>query len=112
LTDLEPLRGCKAIKYLQVNNYPSSINYDYLAIHSLDNLLHLMVDTTDKKEIDFSALARHKECRIAMEAKSRFTISVRTIKSPFSCGYKGRRNTEYSHNAAGFRCLQPYLDIW
>jgi len=54
-TDLEPLRNSRTIKCLIVNDYSSSIQYDYSAIHSLHNLQHLSIHTTDKKEIDFSA---------------------------------------------------------
>src|SRR5262245_42748528 len=53
-TDLEPLRNSRTIRCLVVNDYPPSMQYDYSAIHSLPNLEHLSVNTTDKKEIDFS----------------------------------------------------------
>src|SRR5688572_19187650 len=53
-TDLEPLRNSQTIRCLIVNDYPPSMEYDYSAIHSLKNLQHLSINTTDKKEIDFS----------------------------------------------------------
>ena len=54
-SDLEPLRDSQSIKFLTVNDYPPSETYDYSAIHTLTNLMHLSVYTSDKKEIDFSA---------------------------------------------------------
>jgi Leucine-rich repeat (LRR) protein len=43
------------IKCIIINDYPPLWTYDYSAIHSMHNLTHLSIYTTDKKEIDFSA---------------------------------------------------------
>ena len=69
--DLEPLRDSQTIKFLTVNDYPPSEQYDYSAIHSLSSLVHLSIYTTDKKEIDLSVFRFLKSVALTWRPKAK-----------------------------------------
>ena len=92
--DLEPLRGSQAIKWLTVNDYPHSEQYDYSAIHTLSNLVNLSVYTTDKKEIDFSAFPFLKSTAIMWRPKAKSLFDCIQLKHLFLGSYTGKDLTE------------------
>ena len=69
--DLEPIRNSLSIKCIIVNDYPPSKQYDYSAIHSLRNLERLSVNTTVKKEIDFSVFPLLKSVALTWRPKAK-----------------------------------------
>lgn len=86
-TDLEPLRTSKTMKCLIVNDYPPSMNYDYSAIHSLSSLIHLSVNTADKKEIDFAAFPRLTSVTLRWRPKASSLFRCIQLKDLFLGNY-------------------------
>lgn len=82
-TDLEPLRNSKTIKCLTVNDYPPSMQYDYSAVQTLTNLQHLSINTTDKKEIDFSAFPNLTSVALTWRPKAKSFLAVFSFKDFF-----------------------------
>ena len=93
-TDLEPLRKSKIMKCLIVNDYPPSVQYDYSAIHSLHNLLHLSVNTSDKKEIDFSAFPKITSVTLKWRPKASSLFKCVQLKELFLGSYTDRDLTQ------------------
>lgn len=95
-TDLEPLRNSKTIKCLAVNDYPPSMQYDYSAIQTLANLQHLSINTTDKKEIDFSAFPFLTSVALTWRPKAKSLFSCVQLQRLFLNRYTGQDLTELS----------------
>lgn len=89
-TDLEPLRNLQAIKCLTVNDYPPSMTYDYSAIHTLRQLSHLSINTTDKKEIDFSVFPHLKSVTLAWRPKAKTIFDCIQLRELFLGRYTER----------------------
>jgi hypothetical protein len=96
-TDLEPLRNSKTIKCLIVNDYPPSMEYDYSAIHSLKNLQHLSIHTTDKKEIDFSAFPLLTSVALTWRPKAKSLFRCEQLKRLSLNRYTGQDLKELSN---------------
>jgi hypothetical protein len=88
--DLEPLRNSKSMKCLIVNDYPPSIQYNYTAIHSLPNLLHLSVYTSDKKEIDFTAFQHLNSVTLTWRLKAKSLFKCHHLQHFFLGSYNGK----------------------
>ena len=86
-TDLEPLRVCKTIKCLIVNDYPPSMAYDYSAIHSLSSLVHLSINTADKKEIDFTAFPKLTSVTLRWRSKASSLFRCTQLRDLFLGNY-------------------------
>ena len=86
-TDLEPLRTSKTMKCLIVNDYPPSMNYDYSAIQSVSSLIHLSVNTADKKEIDFTAFPRLTSVALRWRPKASSLFRCTQLKELFLGNY-------------------------
>ncbi|SHF69230.1 leucine-rich repeat domain-containing protein [Flavisolibacter ginsengisoli] len=95
-TDLEPLRNSKTIKCLAVNDYPPSMQYDYSAVQTLTNLQHLSINTTDKKEIDFSAFPFLTSVALTWRPKAKSLFSCVQLQRLFLYRYTGQDLTELS----------------
>jgi hypothetical protein len=95
-TDLEPLRNSKTIKCLAVNDYPPSMQYDYSAVQTLTNLQHLSINTTDKKEIDFSAFPFLTSVALTWRPKAKSLLSCVQLQRLFLNRYTGQDLTELS----------------
>jgi hypothetical protein len=95
-TDLEPLRACKKIKCLIVNDYPPSMDYDYSAIHSLISLIHLSVNTADKKEIDFTAFPKLTSVTLRWRSKASSLSRCTQLRDLFLGNYNQKDLTELS----------------
>jgi len=95
-TDLEPLRGSKTMKYLIVNDYPPSRQYDYSAIHLLHNLLHLSVNTSDKKEIDFSAFPNINSVTLRWRPKASSLFHCTQLQDLFLGNYTAKDLSQLS----------------
>ena len=93
-TDLEPLRGLQSIKCLIVNDYPPSKGYDYSAIHTLRQLNHLSINTTDKKEIDFSVFPHLTSVTLAWRPKAKTLFSCIQLRDLFLGRYTGNDLSE------------------
>lgn len=95
-TDLEPLRNSQTIKCVVVNDYPPSMQYDYSAIHSLPNLQHLSVHTTDKKEIDFSVFPFLTSVALTWRPKAKSLFNCIQLQRLFLNRYTGQDLHEVS----------------
>lgn len=95
-TDLEPLRNSNTIKCLAVNDYPPSMQYDYSAVQTLTNLQHLSINTTDKKEIDFSAFPFLTSVALTWRPKAKSLFSCVQLQRLFLNRYTGQDLTELS----------------
>jgi hypothetical protein len=95
-TDLEPLRNSLSIKCIVVNDYPKSMQYDYSAIHSLRNLEHLSVNTTDKKDINFSVFPSLKSVALTWRPKAKSLFKCVQLQRLFLNRYTGTDLTELS----------------
>ncbi len=95
-TDLEPLRVCKKIKCLIVNDYPPSMDYDYSAIHSLSSLIHLSVNTADKKEIDFTAFPKLTSVTLRWRSKASSLFRCSQLRDLFLGNYNQKDLSELS----------------
>jgi hypothetical protein len=95
-TDLEPLRNSQTIKALVVNDYPPSMQYDYSAIHSLPNLKHLAINTTDKKEIDFSVFPLLTSVALTWRPKAKSLFGCVQLQQLFLNRYTGQDLQEVS----------------
>lgn len=95
-TDLEPLRTSKTMKCLIVNDYPPSINYDYSAIHSLSSLIHIAVNTTDKKEIDFSAFPKLISATLRWRPKASSVFRCTQLRDLFLGNYNEKDLSQLS----------------
>jgi hypothetical protein len=95
-TDLEPLRNSQTIKCLIVNDYPPSMEYDYSAIHSLKNLQHLSIHTSDKKEIDFSSFPLLTSVAITWRPKAKSLFQCGQLQRLFLNRYTGQDLHELS----------------
>ncbi|MBS0645224.1 MAG: hypothetical protein JSR97_01350 [Verrucomicrobia bacterium] len=95
-TDLEPLRNSNTIKCLAVNDYPPSMQYDYSAVQTLTNLQHLAINTTDKKEIDFSAFPLLTSVALTWRPKAKSLFSCVQLQRLFLNRYTGQDLTELS----------------
>src|SRR5690242_294794 len=94
--DLEPLRNSQTIKCLVVNDYPPSRQYDYSAIHSLRNLQHLSINTTDKKEIDFSVFPFLTSVTLTWRPKAKSLFNCAQLQRLFLNRYTGQDLQELS----------------
>ncbi|HWI93533.1 MAG TPA: hypothetical protein VNT20_19770 [Flavisolibacter sp.] len=95
--DLEPLRNSKTIKCLVVNDYPPSMQYDYSAVQTLTNLQHLSINTTDKKEIDFSAFPFLTSVALTWRPKAKSLFGCVQLQRLFLNRYTGQNLTELSN---------------
>ncbi len=95
-TDLEPLRNSLSIKCLIVNDYPPSMQYDYSAIQSLRNIIHLSINTTDRKEIDFSAFPFLKSVALTWRPKAKSLFQCVQLQRLFLNRYTGKDMSEFS----------------
>ncbi|HYG40881.1 MAG TPA: hypothetical protein VD908_19790 [Cytophagales bacterium] len=95
-TDLEPLRNSQTIKCLTVNDYPPSMNYDYSAVQTLTNLQHLSINTTDKKEIDFSAFPVLTSVALTWRPKAKSLFHCFQLQRLFLNRYNGQDLRELS----------------
>lgn len=96
-TDLEPLRNSQTIKCLTVNDYPPSMQYDYSAVQTLTNLQHLSINTTDKKEIDFSAFPVLTSVALTWRPKAKSLFSCVQLQRLFLNRYTGQDLSEVSN---------------
>ena len=96
-TDLEPLRNSQTIKCLTINDYPPSMHFDYSAIHSLRNLQHLSINTTDKKEIDFSVFPFLTSVGLTWRPKAKSLFSCVQLQRLFLNRYTGQDLHEFSN---------------
>lgn len=95
-TDLEPLRNLKSIKCLIVNDYPPSWQYDYSAVQTLTGLQHLSINTTDKKEIDFSAFPNLTSVALTWRPNAKSLFSCVQLQRLFLNRYTGQDLSEVS----------------
>jgi hypothetical protein len=95
-TDLEPLRNSQTIKCLAVNDYPPSMQYDYSAVQTLTNLQHLSINTTDKKEIDFSAFPLLTSVALTWRPKAKSLFQCVQLQRLFLNRYNGQDLHELS----------------
>ena len=96
-TDLEPLRNSQTIKCLVVNDYPPSMQYDYSAVQTLTNLQHLSINTTDKKEIDFSVFPVLTSVALTWRPKAKSLFRCVQLQRLFLNRYTGQDLTELSN---------------
>ena len=96
-TDLEPLRNSQTIKCLTVNDYPPSMHYDYSAVQTLTNLQHLSINTTDKKEIDFSVFPVLTSVALTWRPKAKSLFSCVQLQRLFLNRYSGQDLQEVSN---------------
>jgi hypothetical protein len=96
-TDLEPLRNSQTIKCLTVNDYPPSMHYDYSAVQTLTNLQHLSINTTDKKEIDFSVFPFLTSVALTWRAKAKSLFNCVQLQRLFLNRYSGHDLQEVSN---------------
>jgi len=95
-SDLEPLRTSKTMKCLVVNDYPPSKNYDYSAIHSVSSLIHLSVNTADKKEIDFTAFPKLTSVTLRWRPKASSLFRCTQLRHLFLGNYNERDLSQLS----------------
>jgi len=88
-TDLEPIRNSQTIKCLVVNDYPPSMQYDYSAIQTLTNLQHLSINTTDKKDIDFSVFPLLTSVTLTWRPKAKSLFQCVQLQRLFLNRYTG-----------------------
>lgn len=88
--DLEPLRDLKTIKCIIVNDYPTSRRYDYSAIHSMRNLEHISINTSDKKEITFPVWPNLNRVTLMWRPKATSLFSCINIRYLFLGRYTGK----------------------
>jgi len=96
-TDLEPLRNSQTIKSLVVNDYPPSMQYDYSAVQTLTNLQHLSINTTDKKEIDFSVFPFLTSVALTWRPKAKSLFKCKQLQRLFLNRYTGQDLSEVSN---------------
>ena len=82
-SDLEPLRDLKTIKCIIVNDYAPSKPYDYSAVHSMRNLEHISIHTSDKKEITFSSWPNLNSVTLMWRHKAKSLFNCVNLKHLF-----------------------------
>ena len=95
-TDLEPLKNSKTMKCLIVHDYPPSFNYDYSAMHSVKSLIHLSVNTADKKEIDFTAFPKLTSVALRWRPKASSLFRCTQLKDLFLGNYNEKDLSQLS----------------
>jgi Leucine-rich repeat (LRR) protein len=73
------------------------MQYDYSAIHSLQNLQHLSINTTDKKEIDFSVFPYLTSVALTWRPKAKSLFSCVQLQRLFLNRYTGQDLHEVSN---------------
>ena len=94
--DLEALRDLNTIKSIIVNDYPTSSEYDYSAIHSMGNLEHISINTTDRKEISFSSWPKLNSVALMWRPKAKTLFDCVNLQRLFIGQYTGKDLTEIS----------------
>ncbi len=89
-TDLVPLINSQTIKCLIINDYPPSMEYDYSAIHSLRNLQHLSINTTDNNEIDFTVFPFLTSVSLTWRPKAKSIFKCVQLQKLFLNRYTGQ----------------------
>ena len=96
-SNIDEIKLAPRLKYIQINDYPTSREFDYSAIDFLSNLNNLSVYTNDKKEINFFNYPFLKTAAINWRPKANSLYRCKNLERLFIAKYKDSDLTKFEN---------------
>lgn len=81
--NIEEITLAPDIKYIQINDYNQSREFDYSAIHNLIKLSHLSIYTSDNKEINYNSFPNLESTALFWRPKAKSIFQCDHLKNLF-----------------------------